>query len=212
MSSLNTVSLHGAINMGGATGTSDYAELENKPKINNVELIGNKTTSDLGINEMPTSDGAAVGSILTHTANGDAWTPPLIQVEANPIGATVGDLSTIEIQGLNYKIPSGGGLNYSTDEQVVGTWYDSKPIYQKTFLTNLTLGGNSWTQTGLSIQNFGSIVKCEIVRNNGDSNGFIIGGVDVDVANGQFDIFNLRSISINITSITIWYTKTTDTI
>ena len=30
-------------------GTADYEELENKPKINNVELVGNKTTSDLGI-------------------------------------------------------------------------------------------------------------------------------------------------------------------
>lgn len=31
------------------SGTSDYENLNNKPKINNVELIGNKTTSDLGI-------------------------------------------------------------------------------------------------------------------------------------------------------------------
>lgn len=30
-------------------GSKDYEELENKPSINNVELVGNKTTSDLGI-------------------------------------------------------------------------------------------------------------------------------------------------------------------
>ena len=30
-------------------GSTDYEELSNKPKINNVELTGNKTTSDLGI-------------------------------------------------------------------------------------------------------------------------------------------------------------------
>ena len=35
---------------GGSGGTSDYSDLSNKPKINNVELSGNKTTSDLGIN------------------------------------------------------------------------------------------------------------------------------------------------------------------
>jgi hypothetical protein len=34
-------------------GSTDYEELSNKPKINNVELSGNKTTSDLGIN-LPT--------------------------------------------------------------------------------------------------------------------------------------------------------------
>lgn len=30
-------------------GTSDYNSLSNKPSINNVELSGNKTTSDLGL-------------------------------------------------------------------------------------------------------------------------------------------------------------------
>lgn len=27
----------------------------------------------------------------------------------------------------------GGSMNYSTDEQVVGTWIDGKPLYQKTY-------------------------------------------------------------------------------
>ena len=34
---------------GGSGGTSNYTDLSNKPKINNVELSGNKTTSDLGL-------------------------------------------------------------------------------------------------------------------------------------------------------------------
>ena len=34
---------------GGGGGTSDYADLTNKPKINNVELVGNKSLNDLGI-------------------------------------------------------------------------------------------------------------------------------------------------------------------
>ena len=34
---------------GGGTGTTDYTQLTNKPKINNVELNGNKTAQDLGI-------------------------------------------------------------------------------------------------------------------------------------------------------------------
>lgn len=33
----------------GSGGTSDYTDLTNKPTINNVTLIGNKTTADLGI-------------------------------------------------------------------------------------------------------------------------------------------------------------------
>ena len=34
---------------GGTTGTTDYTQLENKPQINSVELTGNKTLNDLGI-------------------------------------------------------------------------------------------------------------------------------------------------------------------
>lgn len=33
----------------GSSGTTDYTELENKPKINNVELSGNKSADDLGL-------------------------------------------------------------------------------------------------------------------------------------------------------------------
>lgn len=36
-------------NGGGGGGTNNYAELDNKPSINNVTLIGNKSLSDLGI-------------------------------------------------------------------------------------------------------------------------------------------------------------------
>lgn len=39
--------LSGALSVGG--GTTDYNELENKPSINGVELSGNKTTQELGI-------------------------------------------------------------------------------------------------------------------------------------------------------------------
>ena len=36
---------------GGSGGTSDYKDLKNKPKINDVELSGNKSLSDLGIDQ-----------------------------------------------------------------------------------------------------------------------------------------------------------------
>lgn len=38
---------------GGSGGTTDYALLENKPQINSVELLGNKSLTDLGI-DIPT--------------------------------------------------------------------------------------------------------------------------------------------------------------
>ena len=54
----NGVSLNGlkalidAMETGGASGTTDYTQLENKPEINGVELTGNITLAELGIQEM----------------------------------------------------------------------------------------------------------------------------------------------------------------
>ena len=56
--------------------TSNYEQLSNLPKINNVELKGEKTTSDLGINanNIMMSDGASVeadlASAVPRTASG----------------------------------------------------------------------------------------------------------------------------------------------
>lgn len=49
----------------------DYNISVNKPKINGVELKGNKTTSDLQIHEVPTN--GLVGQVLRKTNNGYEW-------------------------------------------------------------------------------------------------------------------------------------------
>lgn len=45
---------------GGGGGTSDYSDLENKPKINNTTLSGNKTSADLGLVGDVQVDGTSV--------------------------------------------------------------------------------------------------------------------------------------------------------
>ena len=56
----------------GTTGTTDYTQLENKPQINSVELTGNKTLDDLGIqpkgNYQPAGDYATTADIPTKTS------------------------------------------------------------------------------------------------------------------------------------------------
>lgn len=61
--------------VGGGSGTSDYTDLTNKPSINGVTLLGNKTTSDLGITAsgvgaIPSTDKGANGGIAELDANG----------------------------------------------------------------------------------------------------------------------------------------------
>jgi len=63
---------NGVISSTASGGTTDYSDLSNKPKINNVELTGNKTTSDLGLVDKNYVDGL-VGDINTvlDTINGE---------------------------------------------------------------------------------------------------------------------------------------------
>ena len=56
----NGANLIGSFVQGGGGGTSDYNDLSNKPKINNVTLSGNKTSHDLGL--MPETTLAAVAT------------------------------------------------------------------------------------------------------------------------------------------------------
>ena len=57
-----TIASDGTLNAtgGGEGGTTDYTALSNKPKINGVELTGDKTSADLGI-----TGGGGNGNILT---------------------------------------------------------------------------------------------------------------------------------------------------
>ena len=54
---------------GGGGGTSDYSDLTNKPKINNVELSGNKSLSDLGIQASETGKGLSTNDYTTTDKN-----------------------------------------------------------------------------------------------------------------------------------------------
>ena len=59
---------------------------------------------------------------------------------------------------------------YSTEEQVIGTWIDGKPLYRKV-ITKKSLSGEQRITTGLSNC---FITKCEALSNNGTTRCFPI--------------------------------------
>ena len=61
------------------TTQTDYELLTNKPQINGVELVGNKTTEDLGIDVWPS--GGSTGDILTRRGEGAVWETPANHAE-----------------------------------------------------------------------------------------------------------------------------------
>ena len=72
--------------------------------------------------------------------------------EENVISAT----DTTYTAGNNITIENGvisGNVNYSTNEQVIGTWIDGKPLYRKTwvFESEINIGSNSWASSGIAV-------------------------------------------------------------
>lgn len=113
-------------------------------------------------------------------------------------------------------------MNYSTDEQVVGTWIDGKPLYQKTY--DLTLP--STTKTASVLTTINNIANMKIRNMFGLVDGSVNAAPYVNVdrsyigqetpvwirQNGEIAITSYSSEFVNAKLfLTIQYTKTTDT-
>ena len=88
-----TVDENGTIHSVGG-GTADYNSLENKPSINGVELLGNKTTSDLGITAESVGADAA-GSASTALSDAKEYTNAKIDDLVNGAPSTLDTLKEI---------------------------------------------------------------------------------------------------------------------
>lgn len=100
--------------------------------------------------------------------------------------------------------------HYSTNEQVIGTWIDGKPIYEKTY-TGLSItvsNASAWTTTGQTISNIKSIVDIKAIDIVGQcyaTTGGISSNYGISIA-----LASIMGTSRDITTIIIQYTKTTD--
>lgn len=66
----NEVNIGHVVGGGGTGGTMNYTDLINKPRINGIELVGNKTTNELGIKDGQTPN-ITIGSVETLPAGSD---------------------------------------------------------------------------------------------------------------------------------------------
>lgn len=100
------LALAGGNGGGGTTGTTNYLELANKPMINGVELIGNKTTEDLGI-EAGVSEETLIQTIAQESAarqKQDDLLQGEIETKIAPANIKAGEGVSIEQSGLDVTI------------------------------------------------------------------------------------------------------------
>ncbi|MBQ3928830.1 MAG: hypothetical protein II711_01905 [Clostridia bacterium] len=155
---------------GGGGGTTDYAQLSNKPTINNVELSGNKTLAALGINagsvgfdETGTYADGSIGAVVSNQKNA-------IDANEESIADTQSMIATVEATTTASK-------NYAVGDLLV---YDGK-LYKVTsaIATGATIiVGSNVTQTTVEDQlgsGGGSGGAVDDVQINGTS--IVSGGV-----------------------------------
>ena len=83
-------------------GTTDYDKLTNKPTLNGVEISGDKTSKDYGI-ECLIPPGGSVGDLVVKTGEGTGWVTPandLAGDNTRPITASAVDTIVGNINAL----------------------------------------------------------------------------------------------------------------
>lgn len=115
----------------------------------------------------------------------------------------------------------GGGSSsdvYTTDEQIIGTWIDGKPIYRKGFSVGALTYSSSWQSFAHNISNFDGLVEVKgrvknadgrwynITQHRSDSSRGLCVGVDTTYIYYMNDWLETTTNAV----IFIEYTKTTD--
>lgn len=100
--------------------------------------------------------------------------------------------------------------NYSTDETVIGTWIDGKPIYRKVYTgLNFSLVAGQWVNVGVTIPNVDILVTGRVLRQVNGTRGDIRDGALQVNSNGAVSGYTMAGWG-SCNMIILEYTKTTD--
>lgn len=160
---INNESILGSGNIeigGGGGGTSNYNALTNKPKINNVELNGNKTSSDLGLqpagnyaleSEMPTktSDLTNDSGFITGYTETDPTVPSYVK-----------NITQANITSWNNKSDFSGNYNDLTNKPTIPSEVTETTVSNWGFTKNT--GTYSKPSTGIPKADLASAVQTSL--------------------------------------------------
>ena len=113
-------------------------------------------------------------------------------------------------------------LNYSTEEKVVGTWKDGRPIYRKVIDFGVLNNAQGSKNIAHEINDIDTIIDIRAIGYEGTyafpipfvGNDFMFAGVSYSIRVNKTDIWIYVSDdrSMDTAIVTLEYTKTTDTV
>lgn len=141
-------------------GTTDYTELSNKPQINSVELSGNKSSSDLGLQDALSFDASPTSGSTNPVTSGGVYTALTGKVNTSAVGSASGVAELDE----NGHVPSSqlpsyvddvieGYYNESTDKFYADSSYTTEIAGEagKIYITLDTNLSYRWSGTGFVV-------------------------------------------------------------
>ena len=172
--------------------------------------------TNLGLNEMLSSNS------YTWTHLNNELSPPYIDCfcagfNNSTVYVTILYTKTTDVAGSgSYNTLGVPTVHYSTDEQVIGTWTDGRPIYQKIITYDSTINSNAWTTIDNSITT--AIVDHFFVDNiDWQYSSYIVGGANTGggglsttlTANG-LSLENQTPVAGSNFTLIVKYTKIAD--
>ena len=165
---------------GGTGGTSNYPDLTNKPQINGVELVGNKTSEDLGIEQGVTEE-VLTQALAAETASREKQDELLqgeIDTKIAPANIKAGTNVTISQSGLDVIINATSSLKMQVVEELPTQDIDTDTIYlvestdsaEQNVYDEYIYVNNNWEKIGTTALDLSKYATKEYVDDKDNNN------------------------------------------
>lgn len=177
---------------GGGTGTTNYQDLTNKPEINSISLVDNKTGEELGLLDLTKIENSLTGTqgnVPDSKATYDAITINEIKLnntKINPVSKSINiDLDKNDVIGLPEELEQiknsvtqvftfKGQVNESTDLDGIVDKVSGDVYYVETEQTFYVWDGTEWTSFVPSITSNGNTIRELITQTQYQQGEFVI--------------------------------------
>lgn len=214
---------------GGSGGTTDYNNLDNKPSINGVTLVGDKTTEDLGIEGVTDYDELENKPTINGVELEGNLSSEDLEIEYNDILNRPVESGDLDIDAVVDPLPTVvSKSNVVFDER--GTEYEDgiyikeidgtamyKPVYRKDYIRTGVTNGTTTLESDFYNSNSAEIVtKIEAIRRSESdvSTTVVLNDYynpNINYSSGNFEIIMTGTGAYWTCRVSIEYTKTTDT-
>lgn len=165
---------------GGTGGTSNYPDLTNKPQINGVELVGNKTSEDLGIEPGVTEEvlTQALAAEAASREKQDELLQGEIDTKIAPANIKAGTNVTISQSGLDVIINATSSLKMQVVEELPTQDIDTDTIYlvestdsaEQNVYDEYIYVNNNWEKIGTTALDLSKYATKEYVDDKDNNN------------------------------------------